>query len=94
MPTATWSSTATTSCRRSVAGKYETDQAAVWSQGDWNGSGKFDSGDFVDAFADGGYEVGNPPAAVSAVPEPSSLVLLILGGLVACTRRHSGRHVR
>ena len=76
------------------AGKYETDQAAVWSQGDWNGSGKFDSGDFVDAFADGGYEVGKPPAAVSAVPEPSSLVLLILGGLVACTRRRSGRHVR
>ena len=30
--------------------------AARWSEGDWNGDGVFDSGDFVTAFQDGGYE--------------------------------------
>ncbi len=48
-----------------VAGKYETEAAAVWSEGDWDGSGTFGSADFVAAFVDGGYELGPPPAAVS-----------------------------
>ena len=66
-----------------AVGKYEVDTAAVWTQGDWNGDGRFTSADFVAAFADGGYEVGLPPAAVSAVPEPATWILMLLGAL-AC----------
>ena len=62
------------------AGKYELPLSAVWSEGDWNGSGAFESADFVAAFSDGGYELGTPPpGAVSAVPEPSSIVLILAG---------------
>ena len=67
-----------------TAGKYEQQVDAVWAEGDWNGDGRFDSGDFVVAFTDGGYELG--PAAVAAVPEPSTSILLMttvfLGGWV------------
>ena len=59
-------------------GKYEQPGAlAVWSEGDWNGDGGFTSGDFVAAFQDGGYELG-AGAAVSAVPEPDSALLLVI----------------
>ena len=70
------------------AGKYETGSNAVWSEGDWNANGQFESGDFVAAFADGGYEVG-PRAAVNAVPEPSSLLLTLLGTLGLLARRRA-----
>ena len=61
-------------------GEYEDAVAgnSLWAEGDWDGNGDFDSGDFVTAFAAGGYEAG-PRAAVSAVPEPSSLLLFSLG---------------
>ena len=60
-----------------TAGRYEDDlaQNSTWSTGDWNGDREFDSGDLVAAFTDGGYDAG-PRAAVSAVPEPSSAILL------------------
>jgi hypothetical protein len=48
--------------------------------GDWNADGEFDSSDFVVAFTDGGYEAG-PRGSVAAVPEPSSLVLMLLAAL-------------
>ena len=48
-------------------------------QGDWDGNQLFAGADFVAAFADGGYEAGPRPGAVSTVPEPSSVVLVLLG---------------
>lgn len=68
-----------------LEGKYETNETAGWGQGDWNGDGVFSSQDFVASFLDGGYEAG-PRPAVAAVPEPSSMVLLLLGTAV-CWRR-------
>jgi hypothetical protein len=73
-----------------VAGKYETGQPATWEQGDWNADLVFNSSDMVVAFVAGGYEQGKrPEAAVSAVPEPSSFVLVLLGllGLLPIQRR-------
>ena len=32
------------------AGKYETTKSAGWSDGDWDGDGRFDSADFAIAF--------------------------------------------
>jgi hypothetical protein len=70
------------------AGEYEDTAVmnSVWQTGDWNGDGDFNSSDFVFAFQGGGYELG-PRQAVSAVPEPSSAVLLLLGGLMLVRRR-------
>jgi len=67
-----------------TAGKYESGDAAGWADGDFDGNMLFDSADFVASFIDGGYEAG-PVAAVAAVPEPSS-VLLILVGLLGVLR--------
>ncbi|MCA9215424.1 MAG: hypothetical protein KDB27_20305, partial [Planctomycetales bacterium] len=50
--------------------KYETGQAATWSQGDWNGDGLFNSTDFVAAFGGGGYEKGERAGGLQTVPEP------------------------
>ena len=69
-----------------TAGKYETDEAALWSEGDWNSDRRFDSSDFVVAFQGGGYELG-PSQLTSAVPEPSSWILLAIGGLAVVRRR-------
>ncbi len=74
-----------------AAGKYETQQAANWSEGDWDGDLVFDSADLVAAFADGGYELGPRPPAVAAVPEPSSLALLGMAALAGLTWRRSRR---
>jgi hypothetical protein len=74
-----------------VRGKYEKETAAGWDDGDWNFDQVFTSGDMVVAFIEGAYEKGVrlPPLAV-AVPEPSALVLLILGALLG--RLHGRRH--
>ena len=60
------------------AGEYEdlTAENSYWTTGDWNSDGEFDSSDLVVAFMDGEYEVATQPATV---PEPSALVLLLLG---------------
>ncbi|MCA9216573.1 MAG: PEP-CTERM sorting domain-containing protein [Planctomycetales bacterium] len=70
------------------AAKYETGQSAGWAEGDWNGDGQFNSTDFVVAFSSNAYEKGPRPAA-AAVPEPSSIVLIVLaiGGLALGRRR-------
>lgn len=71
------------------AGEYEdtTDGNSSWATGDWNGDGDFNSTDFVAAFQAGGYEQGPRPAA--AVPEPSSLALVLIGllSLTAARKR-------
>lgn len=59
-------------------GKYETGETAGYAEGDWNGDTVFNSSDFVVAFQDGGFEQGPLPMAV-AVPEPASVVFLLLG---------------
>ena len=69
-----------------TAGKYESGDAAVWAEGDWNGDSTFGSGDLVVAFTDGGYEAGSR-AAIAAVPEPSSCILFGLGMLLVLKRR-------
>ncbi len=68
------------------SGTYEADVDSVWSTGDFNGDGRTNTSDLVTALADGGYEVG-PKAAVSAVPEPGSLLLLSSALLLLVTRR-------
>jgi hypothetical protein len=69
-----------------AAGTYEVDVQAVWTTGDFNGDGRANSTDLVAALADGGYELGPPPAA-NAVPEPSGVLLLVLGVTSLAWRR-------
>ncbi len=59
-----------------------------WSAGDWNADLEFDTQDFVMAFQDGGYELGSR-TSVAAVPEPTSVLLLMTGliGIAFCRHR-------
>lgn len=65
------------------AGEYEDGvaQNSSWSTGDWNADGEFDTSDLVVANQAGSYV-----AAASAVPEPTAVVLLLIG-LLAIARR-------
>ena len=72
------------------SGTYEADVNAVWSTGDFDGTGRTNSSDLVAALSDGGYELG-PRAAVSAVPEPASALLLLLGCLPGLRFRKRSR---
>lgn len=72
------------------AAKYETGETAGWGQGDWNGDGTFNSSDFVAVFSAAGYETGPRAGGLQSVPEPSSIVLILLGisgGLRVVRRR-------
>jgi hypothetical protein len=71
-----------------TVGTYETGQKASWGTGDWNADGAFGSGDLVFAFQDGGYEQG-PRVAISPVPEPCTIRLLLLAA-IAFVGRSSG----
>lgn len=66
-------------------GKFEKDEDANWSEGDWTGDYRFESGDLVAAFQDGGFEQGPRPDA-QAVPEPSSCLLAVLAVLCLAFR--------
>ncbi len=57
-------------------------------RGGFNGDGLADTSDVVTALGGSGYELG-PKAAVSAVPEPTSLVLLLMGTLATCVAPHA-----
>ncbi len=73
-----------------AAGKYELGVSAGWEEGDWDGSGVFDSGDMVKAFQDGGYEL-PAGATVTAVPEPATISLALLAVVGLLMRRRSVR---
>jgi hypothetical protein len=62
-----------------ASGTYEMDVDSVWSTGDFNGDARTNSSDLVVALAGGGYEAGPLAATAAAVPEPSGLVLGLLG---------------
>ncbi len=75
-------------------GKYETQQEACWSEGDWNGDGIFGTGDLVTALIDGGYEIGSRQDA-PAVPEPAAWVLcLVASGGCLSLRKVEARVVK
>ena len=71
-----------------IIGEYEDgiEANSGWADGDWNGDKEFSSTDFIVALTGGGYEIG-PRGAVAAVPEPSSLALLVLGMLAFLRHR-------
>ncbi len=58
----------------------------------WTGDRRFGSEDMVAAFQDAGYELG-PGAAAKALPEPTSLAMLITGfvGIVSVLRTRRSR---
>ncbi len=70
-----------------AAGKFNSDGVATWEEGDFNYDGIVNVLDIADFITTGLYDAGtyNPPAgavgAVAAVPEPSALCLLAIGGL-------------
>ena len=63
-----------------------------WATGDWNADGEFNRFDLVLALQDGGYGQG-PRAALTAVPEPTAIVLTVMGvlGLVVIGWHKRGR---
>ncbi len=72
--------------------KYETGEAATFSEGDQNGDGLFNSADFVAAFAGGAYERGPREGGLMVVPEPSGRLLPILSvGFIIAWYRHRSR---
>jgi hypothetical protein len=68
-----------------ASGTYEAEVSSVWTTGDFNGDGRTNSSDLVAALAGGGYELG-PRAAAAAVPEPSTIGLLLTAFIVALRR--------
>ena len=76
------------------AAEYEDDLEvnSTWATGDWNGDLEFTTTDFVVALQSGSYEAGprvyETPAA-SAVPEPSSVILLLFATLSLAMWRRS-----
>lgn len=75
------------------AGEYEDTlrRNSVWSEGDWDGDREATSRDIVLAFQEGAYEQ-EPRATTTAVPEPSTqLLLLLAAACLLLVRIHTGR---
>jgi hypothetical protein len=60
-----------------ASGTYEADVDSSWATGDFDGDRRTNSSDLVIALADGGYEAG-PRSAVSSVPEPAAMTVILL----------------
>ena len=72
--------------------KFETGEPATFAQGDFNGDGVFNTADVIEMLSVGLFETGpyfEPSVNAESVPEPSSIVTLILGmvSLAVCGRR-------
>lgn len=69
------------------AGEYAdaTDGNSTWATGDFDGDADFTPDDLIEALSGGGYEMGR--RGVAAVPEPSTLSLLLLAMLALVRRR-------
>lgn len=65
-----------------AGGKYERNVWARWDQGDWDVDGYFSTGDLILAMQQSEYE----SPAVAVIPEPSAIVLLLIG--LAIRLRH------
>ena len=66
------------------AGKYESNSAATWAEGDWNGDGLFDTADFVLALNEGCYGQPAPtenPDPVDVNPTASTPIVLSPQGI-------------
>ncbi len=74
------------------AGKYEQDLPAGWADGDWNADLRFESADMVAAMQEGTYER-ESLGAVRAVPEPSSLLLILIACLAMARARARFPHL-
>jgi hypothetical protein len=70
-----------------AAGEFEDDLVgnSTWATGDWDGDGDFTTSDIVRALQAGGYEQG-PRSSVASVPEPTSCLLIVSGGLLVAAR--------
>ena len=65
----------------------------TWSQGEFTGDGKVDINDLTIVLSHFGQSAATSAAAVSAVPEPSALLLAAaaLAGCLACAGRRYWR---
>jgi hypothetical protein len=74
-----------------IANEYEDrlPRNSTWETGDWDGDLEFTSGDLVAAFQIGHYEEAR--TAIRSVPESTSTILFVLGGLlgIGIERRRS-----
>ena len=53
----------------------------TWTAGDFNNDGKVDVNDLTILLSNFGQNIGSSDAAVAAVPEPASMVLLGVGAI-------------
>jgi hypothetical protein len=76
-----------------TAGEYEdaSEDNSGWAEGDWNGDRDFTSTDLVIAFQDNGY-VQAPRLEMKAVPEPTSLAILMAGLMAIAVPRRLVAH--
>lgn len=71
-------------------GIYEKGDVATWTTGDWNGDCEFNSSDLLLAFQEGCYDSGDAPAIpAEGVPEPTGMVLFVLGIISWVSRNRS-----
>ena len=70
-----------------AAGRYKNGSRVSWSNGDWNADGVFDQLDLVVANQAGMYGV-QSAREMSPLPEPSTMVLVLIGMMMLMTVRY------